>query len=486
MMQRLDQGETPERPRTGWRRTLLVAALLCGGLCCASSLVAEENTKPGYEARDAGAVLRLPPSGMPAERGIPEQFALRAARSSSARSIAKDDGREPPASPDAFMPPALPVDDPEPFLPDLEPEAVAPAERGVHFYLDEGGSWPAMDVGLDFLVRAFYVNDQRLEFSGMEETFGVEGALAPVIARRLGDWNAAVVGDFFFNQPFDDNQLADTAQRRSYLANFNRDPFEISNLFLQFERGNWRFTAGKFETPFGRRYFPLLSNERFDAPFIRTEAIEWRETGIAIRYRRGPLVGDVALTNGGEDKDTNSSKALVARLGLEGDGWALGGSVKQQDGQGSEAQKQFNNHVGVDFLLRRNRWIISGEAIYDEYGFRKPGFDPNDITWPRSIYFRDWFYKLDTPITGVGYYIDLGYEGPRWTVSLNYGEFYPKEIGFDRHDQVNRRGIVKALFRIAPGLQAYGVAIIENEGYKAQDGRPRKGEAVLVGIMGSL
>ena len=33
---------------------------------------------------------------------------------------------------------------------------------------------------------------------------------------------------------------------------------------------------GKMETPFGRTYFPLLTNAWLDAPFLRTEAILWR------------------------------------------------------------------------------------------------------------------------------------------------------------------------------------------------------------------
>jgi hypothetical protein len=77
--------------------------------------------------------------------------------------------------------------------------------------------------------------------------------------------------------------LLDTTERRSYRATFEREVFEISNLFLSAHRGDWDFFAGKFETPFGRRYFRLFSNDRFDAPFLRTEQIHWRETGLATR-----------------------------------------------------------------------------------------------------------------------------------------------------------------------------------------------------------
>jgi len=44
------------------------------------------------------------------------------------------------------------------------------------------------------------------------------------------------------------------------------------------------------DTPFGRTYFPLYSNSRIDAPFIRTEAIGWRQTGVLLHYKHGLLV----------------------------------------------------------------------------------------------------------------------------------------------------------------------------------------------------
>jgi len=69
----------------------------------------------------------------------------------------------------------------------------------------------------------------------------------------------------------------------------------------------------------------------------------------------------------------NSSKALVARAGIDQPWYALGTSVKWQDGNGSETQKAFNNHVGLDAMIRRGQWTLSGEAIYDQYGLRRPG-----------------------------------------------------------------------------------------------------------------
>ena len=40
-------------------------------------------------------------------------------------------------------------------------------------------------------------------------------------------------------------------------------------------------------------------------------------------------------------------------------------------------------------MYRFGRFTLSGEAIYDQYGFTTPGFNPDDIFWGRSIYYRD-------------------------------------------------------------------------------------------------
>ena len=243
---------------------------------------------------------------------------------------------------------------------------------------------------------------------------------------------------------------------------------------------------GKFETPFGRTYFPLFTNARVDAPFIRTESIHWRETGVQCRYSRGLFVADMAFTNGSEDMDTNSSKALISRLGLDSENFAIGFSIKFHDGIGSENQKQYNNHVGLDAMVSRGRFTLSSEVIYDEYGFRRPGFDPLDITWGRSIYYRDENYELNSAIAGAGYYVDLLCDLEPFTVSLNYGEYYPQQLGIPQHDVTQRRGILKGTYAATRSLQFYAAGILETGGYVAQEGRPRQGWATLFGIQWSL
>jgi len=345
---------------------------------------------------------------------------------------------------------------------------------------DTGGKCDWFDC--DFLARGYYVNDQRLQWSGQEATFGAEGVVTPVVRRQWGAFEVTMLGELYLNQPFDRNILIDTQERRSYKSNFDVDTLEISQLLVSVRRCNLEVVAGKMVTPFGRFYFPLYSNARLDAPFLRTEAIRWRETGLLIRYDPGCFIGEMAITNGCDGLDTNSSKALIARLGLQGESFAVGCSAKQQDGIGSEMQKQFNSHVGLDFMTRCNCFTFSCEAIYDEYGFRHPEVDPDDITWGRSIYYRDQFYQLDTPITGAGYYCNLDFDRGPWAVTLNYGEFYPQGIGDARHDVTNRRGIVKVAYDITPFLKSYLVAMVETEGYTAQAGRARKGQVALTGL----
>jgi hypothetical protein len=339
---------------------------------------------------------------------------------------------------------------------------------------------------VEALVRAYYLNDQRVEWSGMEMTFGAEAAVRPQYQYQVGEWNGSVVGDFYLNQPFDRNMYVDGPERQSYLNNFQPDLFQISNLYLSMERENWYFAAGKFETPFGRTYFPLYSNSRIDAPFIRTEAILWRETGLLARYHRNRWKWDVAFTNGGPDRDTNSSKALVTRLGMDFDNFSFGFSYKTQDGIGSETQKTYNNHVGADAMLKFGRFRLSTEAIYDEYGFRRPGYNPDDIFWEHSIYYRDVNNAPYVPCRGFGYYVNLDYVGERWKTTLNYGEYYPQQLGIPQQDQINRRALLKTAFRINRVLQSYTVGLIENGGYIAQDNRKRLGFMILSGFQANF
>lgn len=335
------------------------------------------------------------------------------------------------------------------------------------------------------LARGYYMNDQRIQWSGQEATFGAEGALQGQVSHISGHWEAGLLGEFFLNLPYDRNRLRGPDERTSYLDNFEVDTFEISQLCLSIRREQWMVNVGKFVTPFGRYYLPMYTNRLIDAPFIRSESIKWRETGAMIYYDPKPLVVTLGLVNGSENMDTNSSKALVSRIGVDYDSFSLGASVKYQDGIGSEQQKTTNNHVGVDAMYRWGPWILSGETIYDEYGFRRD-YDPNSITWGRSIYYRDRYAPGHTPITGWGYYGNLTYQGQQWTWVFNYGEYYPEQIGDRLHDAVSRRGIVKGIYRFSTHLEGYMMVIVENDLPNSQLGRNRQGLALWAGLQYSL
>jgi len=346
----------------------------------------------------------------------------------------------------------------------------------------------APGLGFDLLVRSAYLNDQRIEWSGNEATFVAESILGATLRRIGGEWETTVRGEFYLNQPFDRNRYL-TPGRESYANNFEVDVYEISQLFVAARRGNFLMSIGKIITPFGRAYFPIYENSREDAPFIRTESILWRETGVLLQYAGGLSVLSAGLVNGGIDRDTNSSKALIGRAGFGRDNFDVGVSIKWQDGIGSEHQKLRGNHLGADAMYRWGRWQFSGEVIYDEYGFRKSGttmtgepFTAEDITWGRSLYNRELLAADGRKLTGIGYYVNLNIDMERWLLMFNYGEYYPRQIGDHMHDQINRRGIVKLVYRLGGQFESYTMVLRENGISEGQVGKRRNGISVLSGL----
>ena len=336
-------------------------------------------------------------------------------------------------------------------------------------------------------ARSYFVTDQRYAFTGQETTFAVEGVIDGGYHRRAGEWELSMDGELFVNLPFDRNLLVDTPERRSFAANFDVDPLQISQLYLGARRDDWLLAMGRFVTPFGRFYFPQYRNDFSDAPFIRSEAILFRETGALVQWDPPGYVFTAAITNGGFGQDTNASKALIARAGIDRECFALGTSVKWHDGISSEGQKQFNRHIGIDAMISRGRWTLSGEAIYDQYGFRRPGFDPNDIFWGRSIYFRDQNGALYDPIEGLGYYVDLEYAGDAWSASLNFGSYFPERIGDVPHDRDIHRRLVKLSWRAVEHFEMYGIALVETDGPLGFATRmQRRGVVAIFGCQWSL
>lgn len=335
-------------------------------------------------------------------------------------------------------------------------------------------------INIGSIFRSYYVNDQRIQWSGVEATFGVEAAVKADINRKIKGGNIRAASEIFLNQPFDQNILTDES-RAAYIPNFKVTPCQIAQLYIGVTKRNFSFALGRKETNFGKTYSLPLLNSYFAQPFIRTEAILRFETGAFLAYNPGILDFTLALVNGGPEKDTNSSKAGIIRLGLKGKNWAVGVSAKGQDGIGSENQKQFNNHAGLDLMFKAGHFRFSAEIIYDEYGFRKE-YQEEDIFWKRSLYYRDVFYKHETPVTGIGGYVNLQYDGGRWFVEANYGEFHPEEIGHPFHDDPTRRTVIKLRARLAADFSLFSMALFENNRQKEALFSGASGYAFLLGL----
>ncbi len=342
--------------------------------------------------------------------------------------------------------------------------------------------WDQNRLRLWGLGRGYFSTDGRVEFTGQETTFGAEAqVLAEWTAEHECFWTSATC-ESYLNQPFDDNILVDDPVRASFASNFDVDTFELSQMFVSIGQGNWVLDVGRFATPFGRYYGPLLSNSRADGPFIRTESILNRETGLQLRYNPGIWRLSAAVVNGSTGRDTNASKALIARAGFDLEHWVGGASIKQQDGIGSESQKEFNNHIGVDLAWRAGNFMLAGEAIYDQYGLRRPGTDLNDISWGRSLYNRQLNNGLNQPLDGVGWYLNAIWTFSRSRTVIGYGQFHPEPIGDPIHDEMTRRLLAKQTWMLSDRVEWYGSVLLENWLEDFTLGHDRMGYSILSGV----
>jgi hypothetical protein len=322
-------------------------------------------------------------------------------------------------------------------------------------------------VCFDGVVRGYYLNDQRIQWSGVEEVFGAEAILRPAIYYQREGWTVSGEAELFINQPFGPSILRD-AQRLPFLSNFDVDTFQVFQLYAQVNYEDYYLRVGKSRTPFGAYSSPMFTNRLIDAPFIRSEVIAWTETGAFFHYEPGLFSLDLAVTNGEPDLDTNSSKALIGRVGLQDDWWGVGFSAKWHDGISSESQKRYNNHAGVDaHVCLGGRWVIYGEGIYDEYGFHRNFFrdgsrDPAALG-PRSIYVREVFKADKSPVVGWGYYVAAGYRGDRVLADVSYGSYFPEKLGILGHDDDIHRAVLKLAYSVTTHLQVYAVGIVEND-----------------------
>jgi len=333
-----------------------------------------------------------------------------------------------------------------------------PAVNLLTFPLDESSF-----IQIEGLVRGYYRDDQRILWSGLEQTFGAEGILRPLLMSVQGEWAISAEGEFFLNEPYGSSILSDPT-RDLYRANFNIQPFEIFQLYAQVQRGDFLIRLGRSRTPFGQYDSPMFSNDLIDAPFLRREVIGFIETGMFVRYQPQGWSIDVGLVNGEPDLDTNSSKGLVTRLAINRENWTLGASAKIQDGVSSDQQKRFDNIFGFDGCARWGQFTAYGEAAYDQHGFVHDfALLGNPLgLGVRSLYGRDVFKGDNQPIGGLGFYTGLRFRNDRWLIDGCYCFYYPEQIGIPFHDAPLSQGVIKAAYAITKHFQIFSFAIIEN------------------------
>jgi len=321
----------------------------------------------------------------------------------------------------------------------------------------------SIDLDLEFSISAYSLNDQRIYWSGLEFSFGSEAIIKANIIKKIKWGKIIVENEFFINQPFGENILKDEG-RIKFFSNY-----EIET----------------FESPFGRASFPIFNNNlNYGSPFIRSEAILWRETGVFINFKWGVFSADIAAVNGEENRDTNSGKAGIFRIGLENNNWRIGASMKEHDGYGSEWQKLYKSHIGLDLMFKISNLEFSGEVIWDEYGFHRQidSFNKTDIFWTTSIYYRDIFYKYKEPIQGFGWYGNLKIELKRLLINFNYGIYVPENIGNIYHDNTIKRFILKLSFNPIDNINIYFTGVLENTKPEESWRQGAKGFAGLFGF----
>jgi hypothetical protein len=320
-------------------------------------------------------------------------------------------------------------------------------------------NWPSFSG----VIRGFYRNDQRIEWSGVEDTFGAEAVLRSRWETERGLWRVAAQAELFFSVQNGRSILSDPA-RDPYRDNFIVPPLQVFQLFVEAHYGDFSVRLGRFRTPLGNYDVPMLTNTLVDAPFLRTDVVGFAETGLLLSWQPGIWSFQVGVTNGEPDLDTNSSKALIARVGAAAEHWAGGVWIKAQDGTSSDQQKRFNSFVGFDAQLKFGVWTIYSEGALDEHGLyreRDPQGNPPALT-PRSLYGRDVFKSPSQPIYGGGFDVGVTWRRERVLLDLNYGLYFPERIGLPFHDELIHRLVAKAMFEIAPRLHVYTVGIVEN------------------------
>src|SRR5262249_38114630 len=252
--------------------------------------------------------------------------------------------------------------------------------------------------------------------------------------------------------------------RDLYRANFTVPAFQVFQLALEAERGDWFLRFGRIRTPISGYDVPMFTNSLIDAPFLRTEIIGFTWTGVFLRWHPGPWSFEAGLSNGESDLDTNSNKALVARVGYDARRWSAGVWIKAQDGISSEQQKRFNSFAGFDASVRVGDWTIYGEGLVDEHGlYRDLDRAGNPLALGvRSLYNRDVFVSFRRPIFGGGFTVGATLRLERLLFDACFGAFFPGRIGIPSHDEPVYRHTLKCLWTVSRQVQLFVVGINEN------------------------
>ena len=243
--------------------TLIAALLAIGDVASAEPPLAAPGGVPWYDVNFAPLAANFPDNA--AQRDADDSGQSRSAgrlRRRRTGHCSRPVMAPPPINvePGAMPPggPVFSVDSPPPPSGDstFSPNT-PPLPRRIAITAADGTTW---DLGL--LARGYYINDQRIQWSGMEATFATEGVLATSIKHTYGFWETSIEGQFYLNEVNGGNILENTAERLSYAADFEIPPFEIDQLYVRCRNGDLSLLVGKFPTPFGRTYFP----DRYQLP----------------------------------------------------------------------------------------------------------------------------------------------------------------------------------------------------------------------------
>jgi hypothetical protein len=326
--------------------------------------------------------------------------------------------------------------------------------RGLRLQVDDSSS-----IELDATVRSFFILDQRITWTGVESTYAAEGVFRPRYETKTprGTWRAR--GEFFVNKPM--GAMLSDPVRDQYHQNFETRPFDIFQLALEWESDEWWIRFGRIQSPMGRYPVPMLTNALLDAPFLRTEIVGFTETGTFLQWRPGIWTLDIGLSNGEGTLDTNSTKALLARLGFHLPLTSAGVWIRAHDGTGSEQQKRFGSFLGFDAQVRLGRWTLYSEGVLDEHGLYRNDGNPAALG-QRSLYHRDVYRGTRAPIFGGGFHVGAILRWTDFWIDWSYGIYWPERIGLPSHDEPVKRATLKFVWNIAPRFDIYAAAIAEN------------------------